>query len=228
MACGIAVLSGDTVSEVAQTRLLTIAVTVGVMAYTLQSCGRKMADAEERAEELSLTDALTGLGNRRSLEADLAAVTAQVTHHESGRRAELEGRPAIVVVDLIDFKTANTTLGYVGGDTLLCEVADTLRETVSGDGRAYRIGGDEYALIVRSHHIQRVETLARRCIEAIEKIDYDARYFDRGVVLDASVGYALWEPGTSDVQLVDAAIKTMGLASGGRRTPGVRLLPLVG
>jgi diguanylate cyclase (GGDEF)-like protein len=226
IACAIAALSTGSLSQVAQTRILTIAVTVGVMAFTLQSNGRKLLEAEREAEALSLTDALTGLGNRRSLEADLAAVIEHETGNEAHHRDDLEGKPALIVVDLIDFKAANSSLGHVGGDVLLREVADSLVETVNGDGRAYRIGGDEFALILRSHHIQRVETLARRCVDAVAKIDDDGRYFKRGVVLDSSVGYALWESGISDTQLVESAVKSMGMGSGARE-PGVRLLPLV-
>jgi diguanylate cyclase (GGDEF)-like protein len=88
------------------------------------------------ATRLALTDALTGLGNRRHfherLETDLD-------------RAEREGGcVALCVLDVDDFKRINDELGHEAGDEVLVAVARQLR----GGGESFRLGGDEFAIVL--------------------------------------------------------------------------------
>ncbi|MEA2170013.1 MAG: hypothetical protein QOF76_3313, partial [Solirubrobacteraceae bacterium] len=82
----------------------------------------------------ALTDALTGLPNRRSLIADLA--------NWGGDRV------AVTILDLDGFKLYNDTYGHGAGDELLRRMAVRLAGAVSGCGQAYRMGGDEFAVVV--------------------------------------------------------------------------------
>ena len=84
----------------------------------------------------SLTDALTGLGNRRRLLADLEA------------RMDDGGRHVLVLSDLNGFKRYNDTFGHPAGDALLNRLGGRLASAVSGAGRAYRMGGDEFCALV--------------------------------------------------------------------------------
>ncbi len=86
------------------------------------------------------TDALTGLGNRRALIEDL-----------SGQIAEADdSRPLVVnIYDLDGFKGYNDTFGHLAGDALLVRFAGRLAATVTGVGRAYRMGGDEFCCVAR-------------------------------------------------------------------------------
>lgn len=84
-------------------------------------------------------DALTGLPNRRSLDADL--------HAELGRQ---EGRTtAVVMVDVDHFKAFNDREGHAGGDLALRAVATALAASVRAQDRAYRYGGEEFCLLLR-------------------------------------------------------------------------------
>ena len=84
------------------------------------------------------TDALTGLGNRRSLTRDLQHAAVQAT-------AE---RPAcLALFDLDGFKAYNDTYGHPAGDSLLIRLGSALREAVGTSGTAYRMGGDEFCLL---------------------------------------------------------------------------------
>ena len=79
------------------------------------------------------TDALTGLSNRRSLFADLA---------------ELRDPAVIALFDLDGFKAYNDRFGHAAGDELLGTLARRLRAAVEPAGRAYRMGGDEFCVVV--------------------------------------------------------------------------------
>ena len=103
-----------------------------------------ISKAERAAEEILshnvlraqvLTDALTGLGNRRKLSADLA-----IALERAGA-----GTPSLLLLfDLDGFKAYNDTFGHLAGDALLARLGAKLQEAVRGPGAAYRLGGDEF------------------------------------------------------------------------------------
>jgi two-component system cell cycle response regulator len=91
------------------------------------------------AQVVALTDALTGLGNRRRLLSDLENELASLD----------PATPRILVLfDLDGFKHYNDSYGHPAGDSLLVRLAGQLRAAVDGCGRAYRLGGDEFCAIV--------------------------------------------------------------------------------
>jgi two-component system, cell cycle response regulator len=103
---------------------------------------RERSDAQRLATEravLAQTDALTGLGNRRALMADLSAAFA--TH---------DGDYALALYDLDGFKYYNDSFGHPAGDALLERLADRLMTTLQGIGTAYRMGGDEFCVLARA------------------------------------------------------------------------------
>lgn len=88
------------------------------------------------AERLALTDDLTRVGNRRRLFRDLGDA------FERGAGAHL------ALFDLNGFKALNDSQGHAAGDALLAEFGSRLREAVAGVGSAYRLGGDEFCVLV--------------------------------------------------------------------------------
>ncbi len=87
----------------------------------------------------ALTDGLTGLGNRRRLmrDLDVAVADADELHPQT-----------LVFFDLNGFKRYNDTLGHAAGDALLTRLGAALRTAVGDHGRAYRLGGDEFCLLL--------------------------------------------------------------------------------
>jgi two-component system, cell cycle response regulator len=86
----------------------------------------------------AVTDWLTGLANQRKLLADLER-----------RLAPDANRPTLLMTfDLDGFKTYNDTFGHLAGDALLARLGAKLAEVPGPDGEAYRLGGDEFCLIV--------------------------------------------------------------------------------
>jgi diguanylate cyclase (GGDEF)-like protein len=108
----------------------------GLVAWRLNENVRaQMRAAHEQIEIISLTDSLTGLGNRRKLMADLQRIAASA-------------EPALLVIlDLDGFKTYNDTFGHPAGDSLLARLGQRLAAAVGEQGVAYRLGGDEFCAI---------------------------------------------------------------------------------
>ncbi len=91
-----------------------------------------------RSRRDALTDALTGLGNRRAL---IEALQARIG-------AASAAQPLVLALyDLDGFKGYNDTFGHLAGDALLVRAAERLDATVAGFGKAYRMGGDEFCTL---------------------------------------------------------------------------------
>jgi two-component system cell cycle response regulator len=87
----------------------------------------------------AVTDALTQLGNRRRLMRDLESA---VRRSQNGERATL------AFFDLDGFKLYNDTFGHGAGDALLASLGGALRAAVDDRGEAYRLGGDEFCVLL--------------------------------------------------------------------------------
>ena len=99
-----------------------------------------MSDREnKRLLEQVRTDALTGLNNRGRLQVDLPVYFAEAS----------EKRPlSLMLLDLNGFKHYNDTFGHPAGDELLVRLGAALLETLGDDSVAYRIGGDEFCVLL--------------------------------------------------------------------------------
>jgi len=119
-------------------------VIAGVLLATLVSVRQFLAQTDllqmqRLASYQSLHDALTGLPNRRRLIDDLRLALATCTPN----------RPrTLAMFDLDGFKTYNDTFGHLAGDQLLARVGHRLLESVAPHGRAYRLGGDEFCVLL--------------------------------------------------------------------------------
>ncbi len=94
----------------------------------------------EEASQMATTDALTGLSNRRAMSVLLERT---VSAFAPQRRA-----CAVLLIDLDRFKQVNDTLGHAVGDALLKQVAQRLIRVVGDRERIFRLGGDEFQVIV--------------------------------------------------------------------------------
>jgi two-component system cell cycle response regulator len=110
----------------------------------------------KRLLEQVRTDHLTGLGNQGRMQVDLAARCL---------RAEQEPL-TLVLLDLNGFKRYNDTFGHPAGDAMLKRVGGQLKRAMGGDGDAYRIGGDEFAVLTTADDGRQGE-VAKRAAEAL-------------------------------------------------------------
>ena len=143
----------------------------------------------ELQERLAARDPLTGLLNRRELHEHLSREI------ERGRR--VGGRFSLALIDLDGFKQVNDTNGHSAGDEVLCAVANALARSTRGSDVVFRMGGDEFALLLAGAGDQRLAvSAAERACAAIKEVD--------GRV-SASYGLAQWPTDGADDDAVLAA-----------------------
>ena len=114
------------------------------------------------------TDALTGLGNRRKLMDDLTSMLESV-----------DGVHVLVLFDLNGFKHYNDSYGHPAGDALLVRLAGNLELAVRGRGCAYRMGGDEFCVLLdpaAEPLLPTVETAAAALFESGEGFSIGTAY----------------------------------------------------
>lgn len=127
-----------------------------VLAYTADAGAHLAAAAHVRAaENRAMTDALTGLANRRALERVMGEWS--------------DGTCALVCVDLDHFKRLNDGFGHAAGDEALRHVARILRQSLRGDDLAARIGGEEFALWLPGAPLAKAREVAERVRGAVEQ-----------------------------------------------------------
>jgi diguanylate cyclase (GGDEF)-like protein len=106
------------------------------------------------------TDELTNLVNRRRFIEALEA--------EAERARVLESPLSVVLADLDDFKRVNDRYGHHGGDEALRAFADLLRGQLRDDDVAGRIGGEEFAILLRDTDLDAAIAVARRTLGALD------------------------------------------------------------
>jgi diguanylate cyclase (GGDEF)-like protein len=146
----------------------------------------EMAETSEKQfQEMSKTDALTGLPNRRFLDERLGEWFAG-----DGSAA------AVMMIDIDHFKLFNDTLGHPAGDECLKLIADAFRSAFSEpDAFCARFGGEEFILAIRHAEERDARHLANTVVRAIEALGIPHPGRNDGVeVVTVSVGVALKPP----------------------------------
>jgi diguanylate cyclase (GGDEF)-like protein len=132
----------------------------------LQERNVQLISANDRLQEASLTDALTGLRNRRFLFEEVAKDVDLVRRiHEDvrrGTRREDVADLVFIMVDLDHFKPINDTCGHAAGDEMLLQVRDALVQACRSSDYVIRWGGDEFLVVGRHSNYAESEALAER------------------------------------------------------------------
>lgn len=202
-----AVIANAPVGSVDEIRTLTVLAVSASLADTLTRNGRMLASAERRAAELTLVDPLTALSNRAAFVRDLEGVIHGDSARRTARVMRLEGPPAVLVIEIDGFLDLQQRLGHAGGDLLLLEVADALRDVLAEIGPVYRVGGFSFATVFGSYHRHHVDAVAERCVDAVAVLGEEPRYSARGNIVGAHTGGATWSEGTGAEELFNAALE---------------------
>jgi diguanylate cyclase (GGDEF)-like protein len=166
----------------------------------LQAISPQIAVAIDRAslkdkagefEQLSVTDALTGLLNRRYMEVRLA---------EEIKRSNRDGYPmSFLMIDVDDFGRFNKDFGVLIGDDALRQTVKAMTSTLRGADVAARYGGEEFCILLPQTTLSEAFSIGERIRQSVEKIDFPQR------PITVSIGITTFSP---DVSTPDTIIKT--------------------
>ena len=138
----IAILVWSSFDPVGPIAIILAAGSLSVVMVRLVLTWRENARLLKASRDEAITDALTGLGNRRALLADLEQRLSTVRNGHSF---------TLVLLDLDGFKQYNDNFGHPAGDALLGRLGRKLDAQVGAGGNVYRIGGDEFCTLIDGH-----------------------------------------------------------------------------
>jgi len=167
--------------QLEQRRRTVLLVLTGLAALGLLGAAhllrREMREAKSHVRTLhdeANTDPLTGLGNRRMLQACQEAL------------GSLSSDLCLFMVDIDHFKRINDRYGHATGDQVLREVADRLRQNCRDRDAAFRMGGEEFLLLVPCGSSAHADRLATRLLTALSQ---PMCRTGEAIPLSASIGY---------------------------------------
>lgn len=135
--------------------------------------------------EFAVTDALTGLNNRRYLDTHLATLVD---------RSHRRGRPlSVLITDIDHFKAINDVHGHEGGDHVLREFARRIRGAVRGADLACRYGGEEFVVVMPDTTPEVAAQVAERLRTAIAAMPFQTSAESGAAMVTTSVGIATLE-----------------------------------
>jgi two-component system cell cycle response regulator len=139
---------------------------------------------------MAVTDPLTGLHNRRYLDAHLPKLLA---------RAVARRRPlSVMMADIDRFKTINDRWGHSSGDDVLREFADRLRQNIRGIDLICRFGGEEFVVVMPDTEHDMAEMVAERLRVAIAREPFTVDGGKNAIAVTTSVGVVGCANGNDD------------------------------
>lgn len=148
----------------------------------LASHAQALEQANRKLEELSCTDPLTGLGNRRSLQYSLPRLLSTLPRGQA---------VAFMIADLDRLKPINDDQGHEAGDRVLAGVGKILRDTINNGDILVRWGGDEFVLVHACSSFEEAAGFAERARTAVSR----NRFALRGNAVartSCSIGFAMY------------------------------------
>ena len=197
-ACSLSLLAAGTVmtywwisTEVAARFFLSLSLTIVIVTIILNIVG----DLHRRLLEQAITDPLTGAFNRRHMQVRLEEAI------ERGRRANVQA--SLLLIDIDHFKAINDRFGHEAGDHVLQEMVTLLRERSRKSDLVFRMGGEEFLLLLFDTGPEAAGNVAEALREGIARA-----HFPIGTPVTVSVGVSGLEISDS----VDSWVKRADMA----------------
>ena len=197
-ACSLSLLAGGTImvywwisAEVAARFFLSLSLTIVIVNIILNIVG----DLHRRLVEQAITDPLTGAFNRRHMQTRLEEAI------ERGRRANAQA--SILLVDIDHFKAVNDRFGHEAGDHVLKELVNLLRERSRKADLLFRMGGEEFLLLLNDTGPEAATNVAEALREGIARA-----HLPVATAITVSIGVSGLEPSDS----VDSWVKRADVA----------------
>ena len=168
----------------------------------LEACNERARSHARALERLALEDELTGLHNRRFMDADLP--------RELGRTRRFGRELTLAILDVDDFKDVNDGYSHQAGDRVLAHLGAILRQACRGMDGVIRYGGDEFVLYFPETSLETGSTICRRILERVRSQRWAAIEPDLAVTL--SIGVASSREADGVAELLEAADRSLRAA----------------
>jgi len=145
-----------------------------------------------RVKNMALRDYLSGLGNRSCFEQDIQHAIAMSERRSVGL--------VLLMFDLDNFKQVNDRFGHLDGDKVIRRFATILKQAVRASDRCYRIGGDEFAILLQPATDKSALHVAQR-VQQLMHDDHTLRTLNIG----SSCGFSEYQKGDTSTAIVDRA-----------------------
>ncbi|OON61115.1 hypothetical protein B0920_19515 [Massilia sp. KIM] len=139
------------------------AIIIGMLSYLAIYYRKRVVSSERQLRAWAGSDPLTGLANRRHMDATIRALDAD-------RRG---GELAVLMADIDHFKSINDRFGHEGGDMVLRRVAEVIQGCVRDTDHVARWGGEEFLIILSATPLHQAAETAERIRRAVERIAFD-------------------------------------------------------
>lgn len=134
--------------------------------YTLNKYTNILKEKEGQLKKLSITDSLSGLYNRRYFD--------DILNKEFNRAKRNKTSFVYAMFDIDNFKKYNDYYGHQAGDNVICKVSDTLKHYTKRAGDyAFRIGGEEFAIILQSSEHENLKSLFEGLLNDIKNLNIE-------------------------------------------------------
>jgi two-component system cell cycle response regulator len=144
-----------------------------------------LRDNVQNSIEMAITDALTGLHNRRYMESHLATLAEQ---------ASTRGKPlALMILDIDYFKSINDNYGHDAGDDVLREFAVRVRKSIRGIDLACRYGGEEFVIVMPETDLHVAGMVAERLRRSIAGEPFAVHKGTKRIEVTISIGLTTLE-----------------------------------
>jgi diguanylate cyclase (GGDEF)-like protein len=149
---------------------------------TMQETFERLDYERDELYRRSVTDELSGLANRNFLNGELQRILSDAKRHDH--------EIAVMILDVDNFKSVNDTLGHEAGDALISLLAEKLREIFRTHDVISRIGGDEFAIVLRNHNSR--SELIQVLTRLLDNMNRSWLIHDTRFHLSVSIGVSLY------------------------------------
>ena len=182
---GLAFRRGDLLGGVVVTSSVSLLLVSRLLVQSVErhNHSARLEEALREQEQLAVMDSLTGLYNRRFLDAELQL--------ELDRSARSHAPVGVLLCDLDHFKQINDEHGHLVGDSVLREVARRLLNAVRNGDLVARYGGEEFVVLLPGGGKEKLREIGERCRRAFEEAPFQLPH-DHNSLVTISIGGACW------------------------------------
>jgi len=163
---------------------------IGVLGKYFIDMTQKIAEQEERLINLSYTDELTGLFNRKRFNEDILS--------RIGLSSRYETVFCLAIFDIDFFKNVNDSYGHLIGDKILVLLSELARKELRNVDSLYRIGGEEFALIMHETSLEHAKVVVERIREKASGHVFKCKEYELKITI--SIGVAAYAKGMSRIK----------------------------